>query len=357
MDKLYFQGYLRANGEAGIRNVILVLHTVNCAAFVAQQACERARDLGIPAQVCGNGSCFDNQTIILRMLRLIAHGNVGGVLIVGHGCEFIQASRLSAYAERIQKPCSVVMDQEIGTEAAIEACVVEIQRLWESVRTLPKQTLPLSALRLGVTAADGRPMPTLQRALDRLSRDWLAAGASLIVDAIDPQHTAQTAGADSHARHAFAAALDKAAHTPGLMRTPDACFAGGFVWSGALKLAQLPPHGGLWYLDAIQDLRPETGYMPASVCDRAVDLICSGAQLVLILLGGGAVVGPIAAPACTICEDPAAAACFPGEIDCVIGDKTGASLSDRLLEIVNGQPTVSEVLGIFEAQLLAVDQH
>lgn len=77
MNELVFRGYLRPNGQARVRNIVLVLHTVNCSRHVAAKICAQAREEGIPAELIGNGTCFDEQTVINRMLRLIAHGNVG----------------------------------------------------------------------------------------------------------------------------------------------------------------------------------------------------------------------------------------------------------------------------------------
>ncbi len=43
MNELVFRGYLRPNGQAGVRNIVLVLHTVNCSRHVAAKICAQAR--------------------------------------------------------------------------------------------------------------------------------------------------------------------------------------------------------------------------------------------------------------------------------------------------------------------------
>ena len=155
MNELVFRGYLRPNGQAGVRNIVLVLHTVNCSRHVAAKICAQAREEGIPAELIGNGTCFDEQTVINRMLRLIAHGNVGAVLIVGHGCEFIQAAPLLEFAQSQQKPADVLMDQTLGTETSIVLGMEKIRALWDSVRTLARQPLPVSMLTAGLIGASG----------------------------------------------------------------------------------------------------------------------------------------------------------------------------------------------------------
>ena len=66
MNELVFRGYLRPNGQAGVRNIVLVLHTVNCSRHVAAKICAQAREEGIPADAapdrawkCGRG--FDRR--------------------------------------------------------------------------------------------------------------------------------------------------------------------------------------------------------------------------------------------------------------------------------------------------------
>ena len=47
---LRWQGYLRADGRIGIRNRVLVIYTVKCAEFVAQQIVRRSDNVDVDAR-------------------------------------------------------------------------------------------------------------------------------------------------------------------------------------------------------------------------------------------------------------------------------------------------------------------
>ena len=115
-----FDGYGRADGRVGTRNVLLVLATVNCSATVARRIAERFRaavDLagasvdGVVALTHQHGCSVradgPGMDLLRRTLAGYArHPNVAGVLVVGLGCEdnqvdeFLAASGLTA-SERL----------------------------------------------------------------------------------------------------------------------------------------------------------------------------------------------------------------------------------------------------------------
>src|SRR5580700_4741043 len=72
-------GYLRPDGRKGIRNHLLVVYTVECASFVAQEIARGEPDV----HVIGFPGCYDNDYAIRLMLALATHPNIGGVLCVG----------------------------------------------------------------------------------------------------------------------------------------------------------------------------------------------------------------------------------------------------------------------------------
>src|SRR4051794_10127733 len=100
-----FQGYRRANGKAATRNYIGILTSVNCSAtvasFIAQQV-ERSGILadypninGVVALTQSNGCVIDFRGAIFDILKRTSWGyatnaNMGGVLMVGLGCEGFQ---------------------------------------------------------------------------------------------------------------------------------------------------------------------------------------------------------------------------------------------------------------------------
>lgn len=345
MDDLFFSGYERADGQIGIRNSILILYTVNCSAFVAQQIC-RAAPKDIPVQVIGNGSCFDNQIIIYRMLRLIAHGNVGAVLIVGHGCEFIQGNLLLNYAEKHRKPARILMDQNYGTSRSIEIGLSLLQELWTEIKFLPRKPLPSSRLIIGLTNGG---LPTfshiLSGCLPQLLSSAQAACCSVLLNLQDfltaqSMQTFQSLKSEEEISH-FKAAV--------LKNIP-------FAFQGVLKISQIPDCCGLWLVDPLQDRHAETGIAATCPIDQVLDLICSGAHLVMLPSNGHFVIGTAIAPALILIPEYISEACME-EIDFTIKEKTSMeTLWETLRPVLNGAFTASENLGMYDGYLLGSAQ-
>ena len=76
-----WQGFLRSDGRKGIRNLILVVYTVECASFVAHAVGEDEKDV----HVVGFPGCYDNAYAIRMMRALVTHPNVGACLAIGLG--------------------------------------------------------------------------------------------------------------------------------------------------------------------------------------------------------------------------------------------------------------------------------
>ena len=96
-----WMGYVRANGSAGIRNKILVIYTVECSAFVAKEIVRLADDS--ETEVVGFSGCTDNEYAVRLLISLIRHPNIGGVLAVGLGCEYVQPQWLADIAAKEEK--------------------------------------------------------------------------------------------------------------------------------------------------------------------------------------------------------------------------------------------------------------
>jgi len=96
--------YLRPDGRKGIREKLLVIHTVDCSAHVAFSVAEELRHRGIEAEVIGQRSCFDHQVMIRALLSYCIHPNVGGVLLIAHGCESTSAEMISEFARENGRP-------------------------------------------------------------------------------------------------------------------------------------------------------------------------------------------------------------------------------------------------------------
>ena len=88
MSDMVWQAYARKNGQKGIRNRVLVIYTVKCAEFVAQQIVRQTDHPDV--ELVGFDGCTDNQYAVNLLISLIRHPNTGAVLAVGLGCEYVQ---------------------------------------------------------------------------------------------------------------------------------------------------------------------------------------------------------------------------------------------------------------------------
>lgn len=84
---LTFDGYVRENGDVGIRNEIWIINTVGCVNKVSQKLAEKtgARYFAHPFGCSQLGD--DQKTTQLILRGLANHPNAAGVLVLGLGCE------------------------------------------------------------------------------------------------------------------------------------------------------------------------------------------------------------------------------------------------------------------------------
>ncbi|MBO4447826.1 MAG: UxaA family hydrolase, partial [Bacteroidales bacterium] len=108
-----FDGYLRADGQVGIRNQIWIIPTVGCVngicqrlaeAFQAEIAGRAGNDGGVDAVVAfpHNYGCSqlgdDHENTRTILADMVHHPNAGGVLVVSLGCE---NNQLGAFMEKV----------------------------------------------------------------------------------------------------------------------------------------------------------------------------------------------------------------------------------------------------------------
>ncbi len=125
-----FQGFRRSNGTVGTRNYVGILTSVNCsttvAGFIAKEI-ERSGILddypnidGIIALKQSNGCITDYRGVIFDTLKKTTWGyatnpNMGGVIMVGLGCEGFQIPKLKeAYGVTENETFRTMTIQEEG---------------------------------------------------------------------------------------------------------------------------------------------------------------------------------------------------------------------------------------------------
>ncbi|TLU73430.1 UxaA family hydrolase [Lichenicoccus roseus] len=166
-ERATFQGYLRPDGRVGTRNYIAVIASVNCSATVCQAVAEhfnRPDALagfdtvdGVIALTHGGGCALNLQTEGYQYLtRTIAgyatNPNVGGVLMIGLGCETNQIPALMQAHGLVEGETlrTMTIQETGGTRRTIEAAVAAVRAMLPAVGAARRTAQPASALVLAL---------------------------------------------------------------------------------------------------------------------------------------------------------------------------------------------------------------
>ncbi|MFI3247958.1 MAG: altronate dehydratase family protein [Rikenellaceae bacterium] len=198
-----FEGYRRASGEVGVRNEIVVLPTVGCVNGVANTLAERMRretnEVGVDAIVsyphnygCSQlGADHENTRKVLR--DIVLHPNVGGVLVVGLGCE---NNQVEAFAELVgevdESRVKYMICQNEGDE--IERGLELLREIYGVVKCDRRESIPLSELRIGLKCggSDGFSGITGNPLLGLFSDYLVSQGGSSILTEVPEMFGAET---------------------------------------------------------------------------------------------------------------------------------------------------------------------
>jgi len=158
-----FQGYRRKNGKVGTRNYIGIMTSVNCSATVASHIArevERSGMLndypnidGVIALTQDNGCVIDYRGVIFDTFKRTAWGyatnpNMGGVMMVGLGCEGFQIPRFKeAYkVEEGDLFRTMTIQETGGTRKTVEKGVGYVKEMLASVNNVKRETCLASDL-------------------------------------------------------------------------------------------------------------------------------------------------------------------------------------------------------------------
>src|SRR2546421_43710 len=153
-----FLGYPRPDGRVGVRNHVLVVPTVICAAVVAERIAASIAPIGAALpHLAGCGQLGPDLNVTHETLAAYTrHPNVGAVLVVALGCEQVIAQHLADSARRAGKPAAVLAIQAEGGTIRTTIRGTEIAtQLLSAIEPARRAPSDLSSLILCVTS--GRP--------------------------------------------------------------------------------------------------------------------------------------------------------------------------------------------------------
>jgi altronate hydrolase len=375
-----WQGYLRKDGRKGIRNKVLVIYTVECSSFVAKTI---GAAFSGDVDVVGFAGCTDNDYAVRLLLALIRHPNVGAVLTVGLGCEYIQAALLSDMAKEAGKLGDWLLIQECGGTAKSIAKGQEIVAgfIARLARETPRADMGFSDLIIGAECGGSDFTSGLAgnvvvgKLFDKLVDLGGTAIFEEIVEAVGLRELLAQRGQSPEVSEKLCQTYDKAlayckavrqysvspGNFAGGLSTIEEKSMGAFAKSGSkpiegvLKVAEQPCKEGLWLLDSTPDPHwMGFGYTNPNDNEGLMDLISCGAHLTFLITGRGNVVGSAVAPVVKITGNERTYQHMIGDMDfcagsVLTGEKSLEQLADDLLaavaKVCAGETTKAEQLG------------
>jgi len=372
-------GFLRQDGRKGIRNLILVIYTVECASFVAHAIAAGEED----THVIGFSGCYDNAYAIRLMLALATHPNVGACLAVGLGCEYTQPARLAEVAAHSGRPSDWFYIQEQGGTRSGTACgKAKLAQLRKAIQASAVRTpMDWSDLVVGAECggSDGTSGLAGNPVVGRFYDFLVDRGGSAVFEEVVEMIGLRDILLSRAATPAVAAELDLAyrkaesyckavrqysvspGNFAGGLTSIEEKSMGAFAKSGSrpiqgvLRVAQTVPHSGLWLLDSVPDDHfMQFGYTNPNDTEGIMDLISVGAQIVLFVTGRGSVIGSPVAPLIKVTGNSRTFERMNEDMDFNAGtvlsgertlDEAAMDLMKMVGEVATGRPSKPEALG------------
>ncbi|MEP7020387.1 MAG: altronate dehydratase family protein [Pseudonocardiales bacterium] len=391
-----FDGIRRPDGRPATRNYLLVLSTVNCSATVAKRIAAQAEARGLLDEAngvdgifalthstgCGMASDGDGMAMLRRSLAGYAHHpNVGGVLVMGLGCEVNQVSALSADLHLpAHVPVRAMTIQELGgSPAAVRAGLTQVEQMLGEMQNVRRAPMPVSELVLGLQCggSDGWSGLTANPALGVASDLLVEYGGTSILGETPEIYGAehlllQRAVSDEVGQRLIdrirwwerytadnGGSMDNnpsPGNKAGGLTTILEKSLGAVAKAGRSPLREVYEYGepvserGLVFMDT-------PGYDPVSV----TGMVAGGANIVCFTTGRGSVFGCKPVPSLKLATNSDVYRRMPEDMDIDCGtiveqgeslDAAGARIFQRMIETASGRPTASEELGFGDEEFV-----
>ena len=380
LEELSWMGYQRKDGRLGIRNRVLVIYTVKCAEFVAQKIVERADHLDV--ELIGFPGCTDNQYAVNMLISMIRHPNIGAVLAVGLGCEYIQPEWLADIATKEGKLSHwMFIQKEGGTQTTIEKGLAWVEWALKQLQDTPRAEIRLKDLVIGAECGGSDYTSGLAgnavvgRFYDKLVDLGGTAIFEEIVEAIGLRDMLVKRGETETVRQQLSYTYDKMldycksvrqysispGNFAGGLSTIEEKSMGALVKSGSrpiqgvTKVAVPPTKPGLWLLDSTPDpYWMQFGITNPNDNEGLMDLISCGAHIVFLVTGRGSVVGSAVSPCIKITGNHATFERMAEDMEfdaspILSGEKSRDAMAEELAlhvaEIASGVLSKSEAMG------------
>ena len=388
-----FEGFRRASGKTGTRNYLGVLTSVNCSATVARliaREVERSGLLddypnvdGIIPLVHGTGCGMAGKGEGFEALKRTQWGyagnpNMGGVIMVGLGCEVFQISRMKEEYGVVEGDFfqSMTIQATGGTRKTIAAGVARVKEMLPLLNKTRRETRPASELMLALQCggSDGysgiTANPALGVAVDRLVRNGGTAILSETPEIFGAEHLLTRRAATPEIGHKLVELIhwweDYTSRAGGEMNNNPSPGnkAGGLTTilekslGAAAKGGTTPLNGVYRYAEPVTAkgfvFMDTPGYDPVS----ATGQVAGGANVLCFTTGRGSAYGCKPTPSIKLATNTDVYERMIEDMDINCGDvldgvsleDKGRQIFDRVLSVASGERSKSELLGYGEAE-------
>jgi altronate dehydratase large subunit len=373
-----FNGYLRADGRAGSRNLVGVIPTVVCANDVAQ---------AIVRQVAGCVGFFHHQgccqlppdldRVTDTLASLGKSPNLGAVLLVSLGCEGTDTDKLYRELQAYGKPVEIIRIQALGgTSKAIAAGIDGAQKLALSISGQQRVPCALSGVTMAIKCggSDATSGMASNCVIGYVADKMVDLGATVVfgetTEFIGAEHILAKRAVDERAAkqiHRIVDEMERRARSLGCdMRkgqpTPGN-IAGGLSTieekslGAIMKSGTRPIQGVLAYPESAVGrkglwIKDSPGREPEILTGMAA----TGAQCMLFSTGRGAPQGFPSMPVIKICGNPHTYQRMENDMDVnaglvILGQKSVREIGEEvfalMLDVLKGRQTKNEALGYF----------
>lgn len=201
---LKFNGYIRANGEVGIRNEIWIVPTVGCVNGIAEKLANRLTEetklAGIDAihawhHNYGCSQLSEDHENTRKVLRdIVLHPNAGAVLVLSLGCENNQPDQFEKLLGDYDKSrIKFLVVQKVKGDEVEEGMKI-LRSLYEITKNDVRTACPLSKLRVGLKCggSDGLSGITANPLVGEFSDFLVAQGGTSILTEVPEMFGAET---------------------------------------------------------------------------------------------------------------------------------------------------------------------
>ncbi len=367
-----FMGYVRENGDVGIRNEIWIVNTVGCVNKVAERIAAATGAFHFPHPF-GCSQLGDDQDITQKILRgMVNHPNAAGVLVLGLGCENNNIDvfkKVLGDVDERRVRFLVAQDHEDEVEEGIRI----VEELKEYASTFKRTPVPVSKLRIGLKCggSDGYSGITANPLVGRLSDKLIAMGGSCVLTEVPEMFGAEHLLMQRcESREVFDKTVDLindfkdyyTRHNQVIYENPSPGNKKGGITTLEEKSLGCVQKGGLSpVVDVLNygDVLKKPGLSllngPGNDIVAITNLMAAGVHIILFTTGRGTPVGS-AVPTVKVSTNASLAKRKSGWIDfdaspTLSGDPLTDEFFDYIIQVAEGEKTKNEINGYKEISI------